>query len=200
MDWKTTRFYALLTLLVSLGFAAAAGAQETSTEETTTVVEPSPVLPMSLSYFQPRYSEARWDVHRIKANKCRSHVRPHVWPAASEVAPGYREERLARTKARRAAARELLSQCFVIPAWPWLALASCESGQTWNYNGPSGFDGGFQFLPSTWNMAKRLVRGASVYAYAYQAPAYVQYLVAKAWLAVTSWLQWPVCSAKIGAR
>jgi hypothetical protein len=167
MDWKTTRFYALLTLLVSLGFAAAAGAQETSTEETTTVVEPSPVLPMSLAYFQPRYSEARWDVHRIKANKCRTHIRPHVWPDAGEVAPGYREERLARTRARRAAVRELSSKCF--SSWPavgqrlaaerygwtgyqWTALYNLwnhESGwdpYQWN-NAGSGACGIPQFLP-----------------------------------------------------
>ena len=38
--------------------------------------------------------------------------------------------------------------------WPepvdWDSVASCESGGRWDYNGPSGFDGGLQFLPSTW--------------------------------------------------
>lgn len=96
--------------------------------------------------------------------------------------------------------RDRSSRCEVIPAWPWLALASCESGRDWTYNGPSGFDGGFQFLPSTWNSAKGYVGRAQQYGYAYQAPAYVQYLVARSWLARTSWLQWPVCSARIGAR
>jgi hypothetical protein len=164
MDWKTTRFYALLTLLVSLGFAAAAGAQETSTEETTTVVESSPVLPMSLSYFQPRYSEARWDVHRIKANKCRTHTRPHVWPDAGEVAPGYREERLARTRARRERVRRLVSRClptsmtgiirYVFPSATEnaaISVAQCESNlNPTAQNASSGAAGLFQLMPGWW--------------------------------------------------
>ena len=32
----------------------------------------------------------------------------------------------------------------------WVALANCESGGRWHYNGSSGFDGGLQFHPSTW--------------------------------------------------
>jgi hypothetical protein len=32
----------------------------------------------------------------------------------------------------------------------WYGVAGCESGGDWSYNGPSGFDGGLQFSPSTW--------------------------------------------------
>lgn len=94
----------------------------------------------------------------------------------------------------------------------WLKLADCETGDgdgrppyraVWDYNGRSGFDGGLQFLPSTWSMAKQLpeVRGfARRHAFAYQAPAWAQILVAQAWLKRTSWAQWPACARKLGLR
>jgi hypothetical protein len=77
----------------------------------------------------------------------------------------------------------------------WYALAQCESGGDWSYNGSSGFDGGLQFLPSTWVAAGGPSYG---YAYAWQAPASVQIAVAQSWLAKTSWAQWPACAAKLG--
>lgn len=92
----------------------------------------------------------------------------------------------------------------------WIRVADCESGDgdgkppyraSWSYNG--SFDGGLQFLPSTWRLAVRLpaVRAVALrYAFAYQAPAWVQIRVAQAWLAVTSWAQWPVCSRKLRLR
>jgi transglycosylase-like protein len=72
----------------------------------------------------------------------------------------------------------------------WYAIAQCESGGRWSYNGPSGFDGGLQFLPSTWSS---LHMG---YAYAWQAPASVQIAGAQKLLAEVGgrgWTQWPVC-------
>lgn len=92
----------------------------------------------------------------------------------------------------------------------WIRVADCESGDgdgrppyraDWDYNGLH--DGGLQFVPSTWNAAKRLreVRGfAGRYGYAYQAPAWVQIRVADNWLRHTSWAQWPTCSRKLGLR
>lgn len=78
----------------------------------------------------------------------------------------------------------------------WDRLAACESGGDWSYNGGSGFDGGLQFLPSTWRMA-----GGTRYApYAYQATREQQIAIAKAWLAETSWAQWPACSRRLGLR
>lgn len=99
------------------------------------------------------------------------------------------------------------------PQTVWLRVADCETGgdehgrppyrAVWNYNGRSGFDGGLQFLPSTWNMAKMKgpVRAfAARYDYAWQAPAWVQIQVAEHWLTLTSWLQWPSCSRSVGLR
>lgn len=78
----------------------------------------------------------------------------------------------------------------------WDRLAQCESGGNWSYNGGSGFDGGLQFLPSTWRAA-----GGTKYApYAYLASREQQIAVAKSWLARTSWSQWPACSRRIGVR
>ena len=133
-------------------------------------------------------------IRNVRAVKCLS--RPVFrWHPGYQVPAHMRLFVIGQRRARLAANRARESQC--IP-WPWNALAECESGGNWAYNGPSGFDGGLQFLPSTWNTARRLV-GVD-YAYAYQAPAVVQVRVAQAWLAVTSWAQWPACSAKLGLR
>ncbi len=73
--------------------------------------------------------------------------------------------------------------------WPcWDRVASCESGQRWNYDGPSGFDGGLQFLPSTWRSA-----GGLRYApYAHQATRVQQITVASR----LSLSAWPVCGRR----
>lgn len=92
----------------------------------------------------------------------------------------------------------------------WIRMADCESGDgdgrppyraSWHYRGLH--HGGLQFLPSTWDAAKRLrqVRGvAAGYRFAYHAPAWVQIAVADNWRRHTSWAQWPVCSRKLGLR
>lgn len=70
----------------------------------------------------------------------------------------------------------------------WLRVASCESGGRWNYNGGSGFDGGLQFLPSTW-----LAYGGGKYApYAYMASSMQQIAIASS-MALS---HWPVCGAR----
>lgn len=96
------------------------------------------------------------------------------------------------------------------PVSVWIKMADCESGDgdgkppyraSWHYRGRH--HGGLQFLPSTWNVAKRLreVRSfAAGYGYAYHAPAWVQIRVADNWRRHTSWAQWPVCSRKLGLR
>ena len=77
----------------------------------------------------------------------------------------------------------------------WYGVARCESGQRWNYNGPSGFDGGLQFLPSTWTAVMRM-SGYHFSTYAWQATAAQQiaaaeYLIGPAH--ANPWTQWPVC-------
>lgn len=90
--------------------------------------------------------------------------------------------------------------------WPWVAIADCESGDgdgqppytaAWHYDGY--FDGGLQFLPSTWRDAIRLVPGVQP-GLAWQASPRVQVRVAQRWLRATSWEQWPVCSRRVGVR
>lgn len=72
------------------------------------------------------------------------------------------------------------------------AIATCESGRRWSYNGSSGFDGGFQFSPSTWSST------GSRYAYAWQAPAREQKFRAVVWASKIGWqwrstAGWPNC-------
>lgn len=143
----------------------------------------------------------RLHTNKVRASKCLPKLRFTL--AADELpAEGTLHRRNIRTTWKRYhfRATHRSSQCAPVIPWPWSALAQCESGGNWAYNGSSGFDGGLQFLPSTWNMAKVLVAGASQYAYAWQAPAVVQVRVAQAWLARTSWAQWPACSAALGLR
>lgn len=78
----------------------------------------------------------------------------------------------------------------------WDRLAQCESGGRWSYNGSSGYDGGLQFLPSTWT-----AYGGGKYAkYAYQATRSEQIAIAKKVLAAAGWGSWPACSRKLGLR
>lgn len=82
-----------------------------------------------------------------------------------------------------------------IPSY-WVAVASCESGVDWAYNGSSGFDGAMQFHPGTWS-AYRL---HGYPAFAYQATPFQQLVVAELVLARQGWRAWPSCSRKLGLR
>ena len=88
-------------------------------------------------------------------------------------------------------------------AWPWNALADCESGDgdgkrpyrvTWRYDGL--FDGGFQFQPSTCTSYKSSHHPR----FAYSATPPQQLRVARRVLNAQGWKAWPVCSRKIGQR
>lgn len=73
----------------------------------------------------------------------------------------------------------------------WDAIANCESGGRWNLD--STYDGGLQFLPSTW-----LNAGGGKYAqYAWQATREEQIAVAEYWVTQIHCIQcrsgWPVC-------
>lgn len=74
----------------------------------------------------------------------------------------------------------------------WDKLALCESGGRWDYNGSSGFDGGIQFSPATWNAM------ATGYAFAWQAPREVQIAAGQRLQARSGWGQWPACARKLG--
>ena len=78
----------------------------------------------------------------------------------------------------------------------WDELAWCESGEQWNYNGGSGYDGGLQFWPPTWE-----AYGGNEFAdYAWQASREAQIIVAERVLADVGWGAWPACSRKLGLR
>lgn len=70
-------------------------------------------------------------------------------------------------------------------------LAQCESGDP-TYNGPSGYDGAFQFSPATWNSM------GTGYAFAYEAPFEVQLDAAKRLIARSGWSQFPSCARQLG--
>jgi Transglycosylase-like domain len=78
----------------------------------------------------------------------------------------------------------------------WDRLARCESGGRWNYNGSSGYDGGLQFLPSTW----RSYKPSGYPSYAWQASREQQIVVAKKVLSDAGWGAWPACARKLGLR
>lgn len=78
----------------------------------------------------------------------------------------------------------------------WGRLAGCESGHRWDYNGSSGYDGGLQFLPSTWT-----ANGGGEFAqYAWQASALEQMIIAERVLDRQGWGAWPTCARKLGLR
>lgn len=85
------------------------------------------------------------------------------------------------------------------PAGVWDSLANCESGGRWDANTGNGYYGGLQWSAPTWNKAAAIV-GLSHIPYAHLATRDEQILAAQAWLARTSWAQWPACSIKLGLR
>lgn len=76
----------------------------------------------------------------------------------------------------------------------WYRLAKCESGLRWDYNGPSGYDGGLQFHPNTWTRWK--ISGYPTYAW--QASAAQQIEVGKRLQRAQGWGAWPACAKKLG--
>lgn len=79
----------------------------------------------------------------------------------------------------------------------WDRLAQCESRSQWHIHTGNGYEGGLQFLNSTW-----LSMGGGQYAkHAYQATREQQITIAEKTLAASSWAQqWPACSKKLGLR
>jgi hypothetical protein len=79
----------------------------------------------------------------------------------------------------------------------WTRLKGCESpGLGWNANTGNGFEGGIQFLNSTWH-----ANGGGRYAqHAYQASADQQIAVGATLLARSGgrFTAWPGCRAKLG--
>lgn len=80
----------------------------------------------------------------------------------------------------------------------WHELAVCESGwygePRWDYNGPSGFDGGVQFHPNTWSSYKH----DGYPDYAYQATPEQQIEIGRLVAAEQGAGAWPSCTAKLG--
>lgn len=83
-----------------------------------------------------------------------------------------------------------------VPEWPWGALASCESGRRWHYNGSSGFDGGLQHHPGTWSAFKL----PGYPRYAWEATPLMQVKTAERVLAAQGWGAWPACARRLGLR
>lgn len=76
----------------------------------------------------------------------------------------------------------------------WYKLAQCESGGRWDYNGPSGYDGGLQFHPNTWTRWKL----SGYPEYAWQASAAQQIEVGRRVQRAQGWGAWPSCARKLG--
>lgn len=82
----------------------------------------------------------------------------------------------------------------------WTVLADCETGDgevgapyyvTWDSNGD--FEGGFQFLNSTW----RSLKASAGYEHAYQAPPEIQLQAAEELQIRGGWGQWPSCTERM---
>lgn len=75
----------------------------------------------------------------------------------------------------------------------WDCIAAHESGGNWR-DASGGYEGGLQFLNSTW-----LAAGGGRFArHAYDATPAQQVEIARSWLARTSWSQWPNTSRACG--
>ena len=83
-----------------------------------------------------------------------------------------------------------------LPTSVWVALAECESGGDWNYNGPDIYDGGLQFHPQTWKGYKL----PGYPRFAWKATPMQQILVGYKVLADQGWDAWPACARKLKLR
>jgi len=78
----------------------------------------------------------------------------------------------------------------------WDRIAACESSGRWNLN-TGAFDGGLQFLPSTW----RSWGGADFAPFAWQATRAEQITVANRSGKTNPWLKpWPICGKRAAAQ
>lgn len=79
----------------------------------------------------------------------------------------------------------------------WIRMAVlCETRgiiDRWRYNGPSGFDGGLQFSPSTWVSTTRDYPRLARYRFAWQAPAWAQIAAANILKRRRGLQPWPHC-------
>ncbi len=78
----------------------------------------------------------------------------------------------------------------------WDRVAECEAGGDWGYHGDSGFEGGLQFHPGTWDGYKP----AGFPDHAGDATRDQQIMVAERVLADQGWGAWPACSSRLGLR
>lgn len=156
-----------------------------------------PAIIMLLTSFAPKPSQA----------KARTPLRPAVKAAMVGAVEGLPERAPARVDRPQPEARlakqaqkprpaPVAAAASVATGSVWDALAQCESGGRWSYNGGSGFDGGLQFHPGTW--AAYAPNGYP--AYAWQATREQQIAVAELVLASQGWGAWPACSRKLGLR
>lgn len=168
--WLTVAALVLMGLSLVLGLSAANASEREPVADT--VSQAAAGEPASLSGGLYQGKTARWWARRAvqareDANKRGRTIRRLKRVVAAKFIPPY-----------------------------WVAVASCESGVDWGYNGPSGFDGAVQFHPGTWS-AYRL---PSYPRYAWQASPFQQLVIAELVLAAEGWRAWPACSRKLGLR
>ena len=82
-----------------------------------------------------------------------------------------------------------------VPAWPWMALARCETAATWTHYTQT-YEGAYGFTHAAW----RQWRYPGYPASANRATPEQQTRVAQRIQRVAGWGAWPVCSYRIRAR
>jgi len=76
----------------------------------------------------------------------------------------------------------------------WEALRNCEAGGNYAANTGNGYYGAYQFSAPTWRSMN------TGYAYAHEAPYWVQDDAARRLQERSGWGQWPACTRKLGLR
>jgi hypothetical protein len=166
--------------------------------------QPRPVTPATAAC-QAKHSEKYCEVisHRKTiANRLRPAIRKHEARLGQEARSIKLSWSLLSLRRQNDWLRSELSKLRATPTpytpvlgWAvWDRLASCESGGRWSYNGSSGFDGGLQFLPSTWS-SWRDRYFPTFPALAWQATKEQQVMVAERLWRGSGFAPWPVCGA-----
>lgn len=82
-----------------------------------------------------------------------------------------------------------------VPAWPWLALANCETRVDWHHYTRT-YEGAYGFTHAAW----RQFRPPAFPRHANQATPEQQTIVARRIQRAAGWRAWPVCSVRLGLR
>lgn len=153
---------------------------------------PTPWMPAVESVYAPTPNEITEEIAAHRAQVAAAAQAAEARAVAEAAAAAARRQVRPKPAPRAAPAPQPESATTPTPSgWSvnWDAIAQCESGGDWSINTGNGYEGGLQFLNSTW-----LSNGGGDFAqHAYDATKEQQIIVAERLYANRGVTPWPTC-------